>query len=252
MSMKKSISENKNNDEKNNNMIYNKKIVLNQGKKNMKLDNKTKSYRNMSNSIVNTAFNTDNNSTFNNHSFLINSISLKNIVNNKSKNIKNLKLKIRSLNNTQNNNKNNKNDNNEYNGIYTDCNFKNNDYTSSITITNTDINNLTNIEEIPSLNLNKIIIDNKIIKNQTDLPSKEENIIDNDDDCIINKVNYYKLNVNEFPDKENKNTLNHNKQNNNSDTIHSYSILDSKDSVISILPINSSNKGLNDIHKKYC
>ena len=254
MSMKKSISENKNNDEKNNNMIYNKKIVLNQGKKNMKLDNKsnkTKSYRNMSNSIVNTAFNTDNNSTFNNHSFLINSISLKNIVNNKSKNIKNLKLKIRSLNKTQKNNKNNENDNNEYNGIYTDCNFKNNDYTSSITITNTDINNLTNIEEIPSLNLNKIIIDNKIIKNQTDLPSKEENIIDNDDDCIINKVNDYKLNVNDFPDKENKNTLNYNKLNNNSDTIHSYSILDSKDSVISILPINSSNKGLNDIHKKY-
>ena len=253
MSMKKSISENKTKEEKYNNMIYSKKIVLNQGKSKIKLDNKfnkTKSYKNISNSIINTDFNTDNNNTFNNNSFLMNSISLKNIVNKKPKNIKNLKLKIKSLNNIEKNNITD-DENKLYNGINTDCNFDNNNDNSS-TIINTDINNITNIEEIPSLNLNKILNNNMISKKPIDLPSKEENINDNDDDCLINKINNYKLNVKDFQDKENNNTLNYNNyHNNNCDTIHSYSILDSKDSVISIMPINSSNKYLNGVHKKY-
>ena len=258
MSMKKSISENKSNELKNNNIIYNKKIILNQGKqknnnKNKKINkiNSSKQIKS-TNSNINTDFNTDNFSTNNNHSFLINSLSLKNIFNKtkKSNNIKNLKLKNQTLSN-QNNNNIESDENNLYNGLDTDYNLTNN-YRISMNRINTEENNITQINEIPNLNLDKILFKNNKSKN---LNRKEENISDNDDDGIIKKANDYNVNVKEFEDKENQNPLNftHNNyiKNKTTDTIHSYSIIDSKDSIMSVMPIHSSNKNLDETHKKY-
>ena len=262
MSMKKSTSENKNNEPKNNNIIYNRKIILNQGKHKINYDktlNKINSYKNIksTNSNINTDFNTDNFSSSNNHSFIINSLSLKNIINKniKNENMTNLKLNIQTLSHIESN-KINYHNNNLYSGIVTDFNLTDNCITSMNRI-DTEVNNKTHINGIPSLNLDKIIIKNNINKEENNLIKKEENILDNDDDSTINKVNQindYKLKANDFQDKENKNTLNLIHNNfiiNNADTIQSYSILDSKDSIISILPIHSSNKNLNETHKKY-
>ena len=174
----------------------------------------------------------------------MNSLSLKNILNKtiKNENIKNLKIKIQTLSRIKNNNiKNIEYDNNNiYNGIITDYN---------INRISTEINNISHINQIPSLNLDKILNNkNIIIQKYKNLACKEENIDDNDDDGIINKINNYKLNVKDIQEKENINTLN---VNHNNDTIHSYSILDSKDSIISIMPIHSSYRNLDETHKKY-
>ena len=67
----------------------------------------------------------------------------------------------------------------------------------------------------------------------------------NDADYIINKINNYTINkgINSiYKNIDNKNT------NNDFDTIHSYSIIDSKDTFISI---HSSRFNLNEQHKKY-
>ena len=73
-----------------------------------------------------------------------------------------------------------------------------------------------------------------------------ENIDDSSDaDYIINKINNYTINkgINSiYKNIDNKNT------NNDFDTIHSYSIIDSKDTFISI---HSSRFNLNEQHKKY-
>ena len=257
MSMKKSISEKKNNNSKNNNIIYNRKIVLNQGKNKISYDkriNKIKSHQNLkvTNSNINTDFNTDNlKSNNNNQSFIINSLSLKNIINKTkhNENIKNIKLNIQTLSHVENNKI--KNDEYIFNDI-TDYNLTNN-CTSTLNRISTDVNAINYIDEIPSLNFGKILNNNTMDKIGNIL-IKEENINDNDDDCLINKINNYKLNINETQDKENKNALNYNykKINNNIfDTIHSYSIIDSKDSIISTLPINSSNINLKEPHKGY-
>ena len=248
MSMKKSLSEKKKyNDQKKNNIIYSKKIILDQGKHRMHCNNeitKINSYKNIksTNSNINTDFNTDNFSNTNNsHSFIMNSLSLKNIFNKtiKNENIKNLKNKIQTLSHFKNNNICYEN-NNLYNGIVTDYNA------SRIS---TRVNNISNIEQIPSLNLDKILYNNNNMDQKLkNLDYKEENIFDFDDDGIINKINNCKLNVKNFQDKENINKLNFY---HNNDTINSYSILDSKDSVISIMPINSSNKNLDETHRKY-
>ena len=117
---------------------------------------------------------------------------------------------------------------------------------------NTEVNNITQISEIPNQNLDKILFKNSKSKI---LMRKEENISDDDEDGIINKANDYNLNVKEFEDKENRNPLNftHNNyiKNKTTDTIHSYSIIDSKDSIMSVMPIHSSNKNLDETHKKY-
>jgi hypothetical protein len=249
MSMKKSSSEKKKyTDQKKNNIIYSKKIILDQGKHRMHCNNeitKINSYKNIksTNSNINTDFNTDNFSNTNNsHSFIMNSLSLKNIFNKtiKNENIKNLKNKIQTLSHFKNNNICYEN-NNLYNGIVTDYNA------SRIS---TRVNNISNIEQIPSLNLDKILYNNNNMDQKLkNLDYKEENIFDFDDDGIINKINNCKLNVKNFQDKENINKLNF--YHNNNDTINSYSILDSKDSVISIMPINSSNKNLDETHRKY-
>ena len=73
-----------------------------------------------------------------------------------------------------------------------------------------------------------------------------ENIDESSDaDYIINKINNYTINkgINSiYKNIDNKNT------NNDFDTIHSYSIFDSKDTFISI---HSSRFNLNEQHKKY-
>ena len=248
MSMKKSTSEKKNNNElKKNNIIYNKKIILDQGKHKKHYNNeinKINSYKNIisTNSNINTDFNTDNFSTTNNnHSFIMNSLSLKHIFNKtiKNENIKNLKNKIQTLSHIKNNNIDYEN-NNLYNVITTDYN---------INRISTEANNISHIEQIPSLNLDKILNNNNIVQKSKNIDCKEENIFDNDDDGTINKINNYNLNVKDFQNKENINKLNF--YQNNNDTIHSYSILDSKDSVISIMPIHSTNKNLDETHRKY-
>ena len=248
MSMKKSTSEKKNNNElKKNNIIYNKKIILDQGKHKKHYNNeinKINSYKNIisTNSNINTDFNTDNFSTTNNnHSFIMNSLSLKHIFNKtiKNENIKNLKNKIHTLSHIKNNNIDYEN-NNLYNVITTDYN---------INRISTEANNISHIEQIPSLNLDKILNNNNIVQKSKNIDCKEENIFDNDDDGTINKINNYNLNVKDFQNKENINKLNF--YQNNNDTIHSYSILDSKDSVISIMPIHSTNKNLDETHRKY-
>ena len=259
ISMKKTINEKKNNDEKNSNIIYSKKIVLNKGKQKINNDkkfHKIKSEKNIksTNSNINTDFNTDNFSISNNNSFILNSVSLKNIINknNLIENKKKIKLKIQSLSNVEDN-KIVDEETNIYSGIVTDDNIINNYITSTNIIgidnNNNNHNNISHTEEIPSLNLDKLLKNNEN-KNSRNLVNKEENINDNDDDCLINKVKHYRLNDNDLMDKENHNILNFNNMNinNTTDTIHSYSIIDSKDSV---LTINSSNKYFNEAHKKY-
>ena len=260
MSMKKSISEKKNVILKNNKMIYNKKIILNQGKQKINNDKKinkinSSKYIKSTNSNINTDFNTENFSSNNNHSFIMNSLSLKNILNKtkKNDNIKNLKLKIQTLSRNKINNI-DYDENNLYNDLDTDYNLTNN-YLNSKNRINTEINNITQIDEIPNLNLDKILLLNNLDNKSKVLMSKEENITDNDEDGIIHKTNDYNLSIKDYEDKENINKLSfsHNKytKNNKTDTIHSYSIIDSKDSIISIMPIHSSKKNFKETHKKY-
>ena len=238
MPMKKSISEKKNKKSKNNSFIYNRKIVLNKGKnKNDKKNkfkaiNKIKSCENIkiNNSNIN-GNNLDNFYSSNNSSFILNSLSLKNVYNKNRIKIKNLKLGIQTFSKIENNK------NNLYSCLDTDSSAIN-DCTISINGISTQINNIIQMDEIPCFD--------KIL-------NKEENINDEDDDCLINKINEYKLKVNGYQNKENKNMLNINKINyiNKTDSIHSYSIIDSKDSVISIMPIHSTNNYLNETKKSY-
>ena len=74
---------------------------------------------------------------------------------------------------------------------------------------------------------------------------KEENINDNDSDFRINKIDNYQINNQNDNDNDKTNKKNCNQ---NIDTLHSYSILDSKDS---ITPINNRNICLNLVNKKY-
>ena len=193
--------------------VYNKKIIINQGKQRKSYDkkyNKLNSNKKIKtiNSNINTEMNTNNTNSINignysqinnNDTFSINSFY-------DTKNKFNLKMKLPIKTNTR-------------------------------------------IFNIPNLNIEKILNNNRNKLNLFKESESEEDIKEsNDTDYLMNTINNYTINKGINYDKENRNILNYIRENNNMDTINSYSVLDSKDSVISI---HSSNKNFNEPHKKY-
>lgn len=193
--------------------VYNKKIIIDQGKQRKSYDkkyNKLNSNKKIKtiNSNINTEMNTNNTNSINignysqinnNDTFSINSFY-------DTKNKFNLKMKLPIKTNTR-------------------------------------------IFNIPNLNIEKILNNNRNKLNLFKESESEEDIKEsNDTDYLMNTINNYTINKGINYDKENRNILNYIRENNNMDTINSYSVLDSKDSVISI---HSSNKNFNEPHKKY-
>ena len=108
-----------------------------------------------------------------------------------------------------------------------------------------------NMEDIPNLNIEKTLKENTSRINLFKEPKTNEDINESDDnDYIMNKINNYTIIKGKYLNKENINIFNliNNNYNNEMDTIHSYSILDSKDTIISVHP---SNINLNQPHKNY-
>ena len=194
--------------------IYKKKIIINQGIQGKSCDKKygkINSYKKIKtiNSFINTDMNTTNTNSINNCNYNYTNSFILNSTNNSKKKI-NLKMKVPTTTNS-------------------------------------------NIKHIPNLNLAKILNNNQNKFNEFKEAETKEDIKESkDSDCIINKINNYTINkVCLNNDKENKNLLNlinNNYNKNYNDTIHSYSILDSKDTVISI---HNSNVNLNQPHKNY-
>jgi serine/threonine-protein kinase 24/25/MST4 len=196
-----------------NRKIYKKKIIINngiQGKSYDKKYDKINSYKKIKtiNSNINTDMNTTNTNSINNCNLNYNNSFILNSTYNSKKKI-NLKMKVP---------------------------------------TTTKVN----IKYIPNLNLDKILNNSTNKFNGFKESETKEDIKESkDSDYIINKINNYTINKGCSKEKENKNILNlinKNYNKNNIDSIHSYSILDSKDTVISI---HNSNINLNHPHKNY-
>ena len=101
-----------------------------------------------------------------------------------------------------------------------------------------------------NINLEQFLENKKTKLNLFENTDYNENIDEsNDDDYIINKINNYTINKGvSLINKKKEININNIHNNNNFDTIHSYSIIDSKDTFISI---HSSRINLNEQHKKY-
>ena len=101
-----------------------------------------------------------------------------------------------------------------------------------------------------NINLEQFLDNKKTKLNLFENTDYNENIDEsNDDDYIINKINNYTINKGvSLINKQSDININNANNNNNFDTIHSYSIIDSKDTFISI---HSSRVNLNEQHKKY-
>ena len=100
-----------------------------------------------------------------------------------------------------------------------------------------------------NINLEQFLENKKTKLNLFENTDYNENIDEsNDDDYIINKINNYTINKGVSLINKKKEININNINNNNFDTIHSYSIIDSKDTFISI---HSSRVNLNEQHKKY-
>ena len=123
-------------------------------------------------------------------------------------------------------------------------NTNNNNNSFMLNSTKKKINLKMKVTYKTNINLDQFLDNKKPELNIFEDTVYNENIDEsNDDDYIINKINNYTINKGLHLINK-KNNIN----NNDFDTIHSYSIIDSKDTFISI---HSSKVNLNEQNKKY-
>ena len=123
-------------------------------------------------------------------------------------------------------------------------NTNNNNNSFMLNSTKKKINLKMKVTYKTNINLDQFLDNKKPELNIFEDTVYNENIDEsNDDDYIINKINNYTINKGVYLINK-KNNIN----NNDFDTIHSYSIIDSKDTFISI---HSSKVNLNEQNKKY-